>query len=752
MCFPNPGSDGRYKYGNVCHVDDDYEGFNLFYLLMIYYNIWNRAKIPCKAVRWTRARSSHPQGLFGLSALQEPGDFIKLSEKAMNRVDVLRNDIKVSLGASYPEETLLALDSVSNEVCSVIDAAELCRHVHDDQEWRTQAEKSFWMLSTFIHSLNGDSALYKKLADVVNTPSSYTSLSEESKIFAKDLMKEFESEGIHLNATDRECIMDLHGKVVAQETLVMQNISSEVDVSVTFPVGPLDHSDASSVRAYLANFTPQPTDLSMLHCPVCPRIGGMLLSRASSPALRGHVWHGVRRAPTANVAAVGGLVRTRHELARALEYESYAHKVLENRVLRSPLAVDAFITKTAEAIRPAAEVQMAELSSLKRRLNGGDNNALMPWDLTYFSHIYKQSLGGSDVLTSVRKHFPISACLEGIEALFLKLFNIKMIRQRMTEGESWTSHIESPGIYSYRVETADGGMPLGQVYLDLFPRPNKIPAAAHFTVRCGCSNTSQVDGTTTPVRDGEHQHQLPIVALVFNMNGHGQASEVCLSVQELETFFHEWGHALHSILSRTTFQHLSGTRGPLDAVEVPSHLMEEFARDSRVLSALAPSAPAGLIEEALAQQGALSAVELQTQLLFGAADQTAFGPRAAELVKGASDDHEIFARLEAAVGEDQQRLTCLPMGPGPTPVPIMQLTSHGHLTNYGGAYYSYLFARMYAAQIYDRHFATDPSNAQGGQLVWKGMLQYGASRDAGEMLTNVGGDFSPELYTRKFTR
>ena len=139
------------------------------------------------------------------------------------------------------------------------------------------------------------------------------------------------------------------------------------------------------------------------------------------------------------------------------------------------------------------------------------------------------------------------------------------------EGEAWT-----PGGASLQklVLWHEEEGALGHFYLDLFPRPGKFSHAAHFTIRCG-----------RLLDDGEYQ--LPIVSLVCNFSrsddelselsefGGGESSvnsphspHVMISHAEVETLFHEFGHALHSMLSRTEFQHLSGTRGKLDFVEV----------------------------------------------------------------------------------------------------------------------------------------------------------------------------------------
>ena len=146
-----------------------------------------------------------------------------------------------------------------------------------------------------------------------------------------------------------------------------------------------------------------------------------------------------------------------------------------------------------------------------------------------------------------------------------RLFGIELKEVPFVEGEAWT-----PGGASLQklVLWHEEEGALGHFYLDLFPRPGKFSHAAHFTIRCG-----------RLLDDGEYQ--LPIVSLVCNFSrsddelsefSGGESSvnspHVMISHAEVETLFHEFGHALHSMLSRTEFQHLSGTRGKLDFVEV----------------------------------------------------------------------------------------------------------------------------------------------------------------------------------------
>jgi hypothetical protein len=131
--------------------------------------------------------------------------------------------------------------------------------------------------------------------------------------------------------------------------------------------------------------------------------------------------------------------------------------------------------------------------------------------------------------------------------------------------------------------------------------------------------------------------------------------------------------------------------------------------------------------------------------LYSVADQTLFGREVAELLKRNScdkDNNNFFSHLEYLVGRDQSKYTCLPVDDTTNKgynIPLIQLTSHGHLTNYGGTYYSYLYSRLCANQIFDNLFGSDPFSRTGGQKLWRDMLQFGSSRNAKKMLKDIGG-------------
>ena len=187
---------------------------------------------------------------------------------------------------------------------------------------------------------------------------------------------------------------------------------------------------------------------------------------------------------------------------------------------------------------------------------------------------------------------------------------------------------------------------------------------------------------------------------------------------------------------------------------MPSHLFEYFARDSRVLRSWArhfqtgESLPLDLLEEALNDKNEFGALEVQKQILYSVADQYIFGPSMDNLQQKSNE--EIYINSLLGISELQNRLTALPVykedATGIT-YPSMDLLHHGHFVAYGGGYYSYLFAKMYAAQIWHTHFEKNPLSREAGETLLNKLLIYGNGKKADKILYDiVDGELDPSFY------
>lgn len=139
-------------------------------------------------------------------------------------------------------------------------------------------------------------------------------------------------------------------------------------------------------------------------------------------------------------------------------------------------------------------------------------------------------------------------------------------------------------------------------------------------------------------------------------------------------------------------------------------------------------------------------IETEMQLLFSLADQYVFGSEIGDLTELTPDD--IYAKVHSGICELQRELTHLPLGESGTNMyPSMSLLAHNHFVTYGGGYYSYLFAKMYAAQIWQKHFTKDPLSQESGRIFREKLLRYGSSGDHSKILEDIGGGpLNPSWY------
>ncbi|KAI0257921.1 mitochondrial intermediate peptidase, partial [Gloeopeniophorella convolvens] len=336
-----------------------------------------------------------------------------------------------------------------------------------------------------------------------------------------------------------------------------------------------------------------------------------------------------------------------------------------------------------------------------------------------------------------------------LSRLFQSLYGVALRPVELSPGEVW-----HPDVKKLEVVDETDGL-LGWIYTDLFARRNKSSGAAHYTVRCSRRTDDDDDaGDLLPEENhmplvemsrqfeagGRHRipdgtFQLPVVVLLteFTRAPSPSRGPAVLEWHEVLTLFHEMGHAMHSMIGRTEYQNVSGTRCATDFVELPSILMEHFLTSPAVL-ALFGAPPRASDADAVANhhEDPCRNIDTYGQILLAALDQT-YHSRAA--MDPTFDSTAALARLHGQRG-------IVPYVPGTS-----WQTQFGHLFGYGATYYSYLFDRAIAARVWRQLFVHDPLNRAMGERYKTEILKHGGGEDPWAMLGSllnapelVGGD------------
>ena len=264
-----------------------------------------------------------------------------------------------------------------------------------------------------------------------------------------------------------------------------------------------------------------------------------------------------------NMDIVKKLVNLRLERAQLLGYATAADFVLTQRMAKTSDKVYELLNQLLEAYSPAARQEVAEVQALAKEMEGEDFE-LMPWDWAYYSEKLKEKKFSLNE-EALRPYFELSRVIDGVFGLATRLYGI-------TFQENADIPVYHPDVKAYEVFDRDGSF-LSVLYTDFHPRASK---------RSGAWMTSYKEQW----KDEEGDHR-PHVSVTMNFTKPSADKPALLTFSEVNTFLHEFGHALHGMFANTTYQSLSGTNVYWDFVELPSQIMENFAIEKDFLNTFA---------------------------------------------------------------------------------------------------------------------------------------------------------------------
>ena len=378
------------------------------------------------------------------------------------------------------------------------------------------------------------------------------------------------------------------------------------------------------------------------------------------------------------------LVNLRRELAQLLGFDTYADYVLKHRMATNIDNVYQLLNDLIAAYKPTAVKEVAEIEALAKKLEGNDFD-IKPWDFSYYSHKLQMEKFNLDA-EMLRPYFQLDKVIDGVFGLANKLYGI-------TFKENKDIPVYHPDVKAYEVFDKDGSY-LAVFYADFFPRKGK-QGGAWMTEFQG----QWIDHKGNNVR--------PHVSVVMNFTKPTEEKPALLTLGEVETFLHEFGHSLHGMFANTRFESLSGTNVWWDFVELPSQFMENYAVEKDFLRTFAfhfqtgEPLPDELIERIVKSRNFMAAYACLRQVSFGLLDM-AYYTKKDEF----TDDIIPFEKKawEKAIVMPQLPNTCM----------TVQF-SHIMAGGYAAGYYSYKWAEVLDADafsVFKKNGIFDQATAQ----------------------------------------
>lgn len=411
------------------------------------------------------------------------------------------------------------------------------------------------------------------------------------------------------------------------------------------------------------------------------------------------------RAADKNIPVIEKMLALRAQKAKLLGYSTWADYVLEERMAKDAKTVAAFLESLRKHLAKKGEAELAEFKAAHVKLGGKPTDAIPPSDRLYLEDQVRKAKYGLDS-KEVSKYFEVRRVKDGLLAITSKLFDIRY--RPAANAPTWHPDVEAMEV------TDSAGKLLGRFYFDLYPRENKYKHAAVFSVR-----------DTVKMPDGSRL--MPIAAIECNFPKPGGAAPALMSHADAVTFFHEFGHVLHHLLSEAELSSFAGTSVARDFVESPSQMLEEWAWQKDTLALFArhhdtnAPLPAPLHAAMLRSRGFGRAIATQRQLYLAAVDQ-AYHTRPLPL-----DTTKVLAELNDAY----------------TPFKYVEGThfqaSFGHLIGYDAGYYGYQWALSIAQDLFTRFKKEGLLNPKTAADYRASVLAPGDSDDASNLVARFLG-------------
>lgn len=597
------------------------------------------------------------------------------------------------------ENTLLAWDRMYDSFNSGLSVIYLLAYVHPNEDVVTESQKSISDLNKLWNEIQLDVDIYAAISEFEKKAEA-KSLKPEFSRFLEKLLHELKRNGLGLPEKERNKIKEIKNRISDLSLQFSSNIAAVQDelIATEEEINGLPDDYKEMRKNEDGTYK---IDLSY------PSYHPFMKYSESDTARKKLYIRFKNRASEANLPILKELLEERKKLANMLGFKTYADWEIDDKMAKKAETVWEFENSLAGKVKLKARFDLDELLQVKKEFLDSDNeNIINAWESAFYSNLILKNKYQVDQ-EKVKEYFELNNVINGLFEISERLFGLRF--EKAEHASVW-----HPEVIPYHVY--QNGNKWGYFYLDLHPRAKKYSHAACFSL---------VNGKKFP---GEEQ--LPVATLVCNFPKPSKTKPSLLPHSDVETLFHEFGHLLHHLLSETELAAQAGISTAHDFVEVPSQLFENWAWDYEALSLFAKHhktgevLPAELYKKMLAARNLGSGIHTLQQIFYGLLDMTLHNRYDPD---GDTTTTEIVRQLQNSI----------------TPFPFLDGTymeaGFDHLTGYAAGYYGYLWAKVYAEDIFSVFKMNGVFSREEGMKLKDTLLSKGSTMEEKDILLSFLG-------------
>jgi thimet oligopeptidase len=632
---------------------------------------------------------------------------IKVAKKSIGSIISLKDSARTF------ENTVAALDLARREFDIAQNGIRTIKFVHLDKAMRDASQAAVLKMNDFVVDAFLSVDLYRAFKAYAECYAQSEKLNDEQRYFLDESIKGFEHSGLHLPDDKLKKVKSLQKEIFENYLEFSKNVAA----------------DKSFISVYEKNLAG--VDKSIIDGLKCDKDGNFLVT-CDYPTYFGVIKHCsvgdtrcklnrafCNRAYPVNKSILEKVISLRDELAKLIGFDGYSNYDISPVMANTSARVKNFLSELSSNV---LEKEKAEFELIKKKLPEGvmlRDGKFEPWDEHYSWEQYKKKYYNIDE-REIAKYFPVQKTIDGIFSIYQKFLNLKF------------KEISLPGLWHEDVKvievTRNGeSSPEGYLLLDLYPRDDKYSHACCISL-------------VSPILPKNGEGKSPSITLIIaNFPKPTKDRPSLLKHSDVTTFFHEFGHAMHNLLSRTQMHGFAGYETKHDFVEVPSMMFEEWMWDKGMLKMVSSHYQTGkplpddLIEKMVLLKKLTFGGFIHRQCYLSSIALGCFAPGGK---KNLDELHESLAlRDRPYIHYDPSH---------------HYYASFGHLMGYGAKYYTYMWSLVYALDLFDEIKKQGLLNGKTGDKLIKALLGRGGSVDPNKMLHDFLGRESSQAALLKY--